>query len=163
MSQAAPALAPRRRNRVLFAGVAFLFLTILSNVVPSLYTLKIPGLETVLPWVSLLLPVIALVCFAIGLKRAFSQPEIYRGRVSGSILGVVSLLLIAASTWFFIHLRDLPASSGAPRIGQKAPDFTLSDTSGNQVSLSELLKTPIDAASGKAPKGVLLIFYRGYW
>jgi|SRR5215831_19285968 len=163
MSQAVPALAQRRRNGALFAGVAFLLLTILSNALPQLYALKVPGLDTLLPWVSLLLPAIALVCFAVGLKRAFSQREIYGGRVFGSILGVVSLLLVAASAWLFIHVRDVPASSRAPQIGQKAPDFTLSDTSGNQVSLSELLKTPIDASSGKAPKGVLLIFYRGYW
>jgi hypothetical protein len=162
MSQAAPALAQRRRNGALFAGVAFLFLTILSNV-PPLYALKVPGLDTVLPWLGLVFPAIALVCFAVGLKRAFSQRAIYGGRVFGSILGVVSLLLVAASAWFFIHLRDVPASSRAPQIGQQAPDFTLSDTSGKQVSLSELLKTPIDASSGTAPKGVLLIFYRGYW
>jgi hypothetical protein len=161
MSQAASALAQRRRNGALFAGVAFLFLAILSNVVPRLY--EVPGVQTVLPWVSLSLPVIALLCFVVGLKRAFSEREIYKGRVSGSILGAVSLLLVVASTYLFIHVRDVPASSKAPQIGQKAPDFTLSDTSGNQVSLSELLKTPIDAASGKAPKGVLLIFYRGYW
>jgi hypothetical protein len=143
-------------------GVVFLFLTILSNV-PPLYTLKVPGLQTLLPWLSLLLPAVALVCFAVGLKRAFSQREIYRGRVFGSILGVVSLLLVAGSVWFFIHLRDVPASAGAPKIGQKAPDFTLKDTSGNPVSLSALLTAPIDASSGQAPKGVLLIFYRGYW
>src|SRR5215472_18395200 len=162
MSQATPALAQRRRNTALFAGVAFLFLTLLSNV-PPLYALKVQGLDTLLPWVSLLLPAIALVCFAVGLKRAFSQPESYGGRVFGSILGVVSLLLVASSAWLFIHARAIPASSRAPQIGQQAPDFTLSDTSGNQVSLSELLKTPIDASSGKAPKGVLLVFYRGYW
>jgi peroxiredoxin len=60
----------------------------------------------------------------------------------------------------FILPRHLPASSGAPQIGQKAPDFNLADTNGKQVSLSELRSSPIN---GKAPKGVLLVFYRGYW
>jgi hypothetical protein len=162
MSQPTPVLVQRRRNGALFAGVAFLFLTILSNF-PSLYGLKSPGVQTLLPWVSLVLPGIALICFIVGLKRAFAQPSIYRGKIWGSIVGALSLLLFAGSIWGYYHAKDLPVSSGAPRIGQKAPDFTLSDTSGNQVSLSELLKTPIDVASGKAPKAVLLIFYRGYW
>ena len=44
--------------------------------------------------------------------------------------------------------------------GKKAPEFSLSDTNGKLVSLSELLTTPVD---GKTPKGVVLVFYRGYW
>ena len=56
--------------------------------------------------------------------------------------------------------RQLPASRRAPQIGQKAPEFRLNDTSGKAVSLSELLSTPIN---GQPPKGVLLVFYRGYW
>jgi hypothetical protein len=162
MSQPTPVLVQRRRNGALFAGVALLFLTILSNV-PSLYALKPPGVQTFLPWVNLVLPGIALLCFIVGLKRAFSQPSIYGGKIWGSIVGALSLLLFAGSIWGYRHAKDLPVSSAAPRIGQKAPDFTLNDTSGNQVSLSELLKTPIDASAGKAPKAVLLIFYRGYW
>jgi len=54
----------------------------------------------------------------------------------------------------------LPESKGAPKVGQKAPEFTLVDTSRKPVSLAELLSTPIN---GNAPKGVLLVFYRGYW
>jgi hypothetical protein len=34
------------------------------------------------------------------------------------------------------------------------------DTTGKSVALSELLTSPIN---GQAPKGVLLVFYRGYW
>jgi len=61
---------------------------------------------------------------------------------------------------YFVVARWLPPSTGAPQVGQKVPEFTLPDSTGRQVSLNELLTTPID---GKAPKGVLLIFYRGYW
>jgi hypothetical protein len=143
------------------AGVVFLFLTILSNV-PQLYGMNAPGLQF-LPWVSVALPGIALVCFVVGLRRAFAQPAVYRGKIWGSIVGVLSVLLFAGSVWGYYHAKDLPASNGAPRIGQKAPDFTLTDTSGNPVTLSALLTTPIDAASAKTPKGVLLVFYRGYW
>jgi len=158
MNQPTPALAQRRRNGALWAGIAFLFLTILSNV-PSLYALK--GFDQVLPWVSLALPVIALIFFAVGMKRAFTMREVYGGRIFGSILGVVSLLVVVGSVWLFMHGRDMPGSPGAPKVGQKAPDFTLTDTSGNQVSLGQLLAaTP---GSSVAPKAVLLVFYRGYW
>ena len=52
--------------------------------------------------------------------------------------------------------RDLQASGMAERavaVGDKAPDFTLPDTEGNDVSLSGLLE--------KGP--VVLGFYRGRW
>jgi hypothetical protein len=60
----------------------------------------------------------------------------------------------------FIEARRLPASAGAPQVGQKAPDFTLTDANNKPVTLAELLTQPIN---NKPPKGVLLIFYRGYW
>ena len=60
----------------------------------------------------------------------------------------------------FIAGRWMPASTGAPHVGQKVPEFTLPDVNGRQVSLNQLLSDPID---GKAPKGVLLVFYRGWW
>ena len=52
-------------------------------------------------------------------------------------------------------------------VGQRVPDFTLSDTSGQPVSLDQLL-APAGSAStsqsqAQAPNAVLLIFYRGYW
>jgi len=40
------------------------------------------------------------------------------------------------------------------------PPFSLPDATGKQVSLTELLTAPVN---GSAPKGVLLVFYRGYW
>ncbi len=54
---------------------------------------------------------------------------------------------------------QLPPSKGAPKVGEKAPDFTLPDSTGKQVKLSEFI------AAGNGAKGswVLLVFYRGYW
>jgi len=54
-------------------------------------------------------------------------------------------------------LRQVPASSGAPRVGQLAPDFFLLDQSGKPVGLGDLLSGP----SGAKP--VVVIFYRGFW
>ena len=57
--------------------------------------------------------------------------------------------------------NPLPASKGSPQVGQKAPDFTLPETAGKPVKLSELLAAP--AAPGANNSWLLLIFYRGYW
>jgi hypothetical protein len=150
----------RRRNTPLWVGSALMLLTVVITV-PQIYVLNLP--QQVLPWLGLVLPAAAAACFVVGLRRAFTQAQIYRGRVFGSILGVVSLLLFAGSVWLFSHSRDVPASASAPKIGEKAPDFTLKNTSGQPVSLAQMLSTPIDTASGKPPKAVLLVFYRGYW
>ena len=159
MSEPTPALAARRANTSLWTGALLVLLGVLSNFFVFWH---LPG-ETIWPWVSLLLPAIGVVLLLVGLKRAFGQPQVFGGKISGSIFTVVSVLLLAVSVFGFIHARDVPASGGAPKVGQKAPDFTMTNTSGQPVSLSQLLSTPIDAASGKAPKAVLLIFYRGWW
>src|SRR5260370_15615848 len=164
MSQPTPALTRRRRNGALWAGSIFTLLGVLSN---FLYFIKVPG-ERIFPWVSLLLPAVGLIFFLVGLKRAFGQPvisrgrvslfgqpEAYRGKVSGSILTVIAVLLFCISVWGFFHARAVPASAGAPKVGQKAPDFNLTDTSGQTLSLSHLLSAPIDGASGKPPRAVL--------
>jgi len=48
----------------------------------------------------------------------------------------------------------VPASVGAPRVGQKTPDFTLLDQNGKPVGLGDLLSNS---------NGAVLIFYRGFW
>lgn len=117
------------------------------------------------PWATLVLYAVAVVLLWIGLKRAFAgntkRPLLSRILASG----VAGLSVIIIGVFLFsilIFARWLPPSTGAPQVGQKAPDFTLSDVSGKQVSLSELLSQPI-AGQSNPPKGVLLIFYRGYW
>jgi hypothetical protein len=150
----------RRRNTPLWVGSALLLLTVIITT-PQIYALSLP--QQALPWLGLVVPAAAVACFAVGLRRAFAQAQIYRGRVFGSILGVVSLLLFAGSVWLFSHSRDMPALTSAPKVGEKAPDFTLQNTSGQPVSLAQMLSTPIDTASGKPPKAILLVFYRGYW
>lgn len=123
------------------------------------------------PWVNLLLLVIAAWLLVAGVSRAFRRPQAYRGKVSGPILASLSLLLIG---FFLVDIfyvaRQLPASANAPRPGQIAPDFTLSDSTGHPVSLSSLLNSPFASndwpPAGPAPAktaGVVLIFYRGYW
>ena len=115
------------------------------------------------PWANLLLFLLAAVLLFMGLRRAFApdRPHRWRSRIVASLVTAFGALVIVLFVFgFFVFARWIPESKGAPQVGQKAPDFTLTDTTGKSVSLGELLATPIN---GNAPKGVLLIFYRGYW
>ena len=114
------------------------------------------------PWVNLLMFGVGLILMASGLTRAYREPQLYRGRIVGSILVTLGFALFALfGLGIFYFARQLPASGGAPQIGQKAPDFTLPDKDGNPITLSKLL----DAGPSGAGRvnGVVLIFYRGYW
>ena len=119
------------------------------------------------PWASLLLFGVAAVLLVVGVRSAFAPDRSHRTRskIVGSILATLSVLILGFFVFaFLIFARWMPASHGAPQVGQKAPDFSLADTTGKSVSLSQLLSTPIDDKAALAnPKGVLLIFYRGYW
>ena len=113
------------------------------------------------PWANLLLFVIAEALLAIGLLRAFRQPQSYGGKIMGPVLSSLSALVLAGFVFvIFVFARRLPPASNAPHVGTKAPEFTLLDTNNKSTSLTELLTTPLN---GAPPKGVLLVFYRGYW
>ena len=149
----------KQSNRLLWIGLAFILLAILSNLL-SLFKLS-PAL---LPWVILALPIVSLVFLLLGVVRAFRQPQIYKGKIWGSIVAVLAILLVAASTLFFIGARKLPRSAGAPQIGQRVPDFTLPDSTGQLTTLAQLFSASASASStAPPPKAVLLVFYRGYW
>jgi hypothetical protein len=110
------------------------------------------------PWANFLLFGIGLALLVIGLFRAFGRPQVYRGKIFGSILAAIAVLCIAFFSYvIFYVLHQVPASAGAPRVGQKAPDFFLLDQNGNAVGLGDLLRGP------SGPKAVALIFYRGFW
>ncbi|MCM3871443.1 MAG: peroxiredoxin family protein [Pyrinomonadaceae bacterium] len=115
------------------------------------------------PWVNLLLFVLATALLLVGVRRAFapdrSRPKL--SKIAGVILTSLGLAIFGLFVFAtLINARRLPSSQSAPQISQKAPDFTLSDTNGKPISLSELLASPV---KGKVPRGVLLVFYRGYW
>jgi hypothetical protein len=146
------------RNSALWTGTILIVLAFLSFM---LFFVSLPGKQA-LPWVNLLLSVLAVVLFAIGLRRAISQPERYRGKIAGWVLTVVSSLFLLFSIAVSYGSRHLPATNTSPQMGQKAPEFTLKDTNGQTASLTGLLAQPLDATS-KPPKALLLVFYRGYW
>jgi hypothetical protein len=147
---------PRPRNFLPLAGFLVCLIAFFSY---FFVFYRFPATRDV-PWVNWLLFAAGLALVAAGLRRAFGQREVYRGRVLGPVLGVLSLGVLG----FFLYMtlamsRELPVSANAPKVGEKAPDFTLPDAQGRPVRLSEAL-----APAGGAPGSwVLLIFYRGYW
>ena len=129
------------------------------------------------PWANLLLFAIAAILLFVGVRRGFAPDRRRLSKIVSSVLATLSALVLGMFIFVaFVASRWLPASTGAPQVGQKAPDFTLADANGRQMSLSELLSAPIRGKIGNvgglarnegeaqtAPRGVLLIFYRGYW
>jgi hypothetical protein len=69
-----------------------------------------------------------------------------------SALALTSLLLIGGAWFNFVGAR-VPATAPALRVGERAPDFTLTDGSGRSVTLADY----------RGQKPVVLVFYRGYW
>lgn len=145
------------RYRVLWLGLLITVLGVLSN---GLYFLALPGQE-VFPWINVSMPAAGLVVLLVGVRRAFVNPQTYGGKLLAPALAILSSVVFAVSAWGLHHARDLPAASGAPRVGEKAPDFILASANGQATSLSQLLLEPM--SSSAPPKAVLLVFYRGYW
>ena len=113
------------------------------------------------PWANLVLFAIALVFLCLGLRRAFKPDKRIVTKVFSSLAAAFGVGLLAALLFmFFVMGTWLPASTGAPQIGQKAPTFTLTDPNDKPVTLAQLLTEPVN---NKPARGVLLIFYRGYW
>jgi hypothetical protein len=149
----------RRWNWHLWAGFLFCFIAFASY--PLVFA-QFPVTRDV-PWANFLLFAAGGALFFVGLKRAFGQSHQYRGKIAGPILGALSLLALGFFCFIIFYLtKQLPAPSGALHVGQKAPDFVLPNTNNNPVSLSSLLSRPFSSTQ-TPPKGVLLVFYRGYW
>ena len=107
------------------------------------------------PWANFLLFGIGAALLIVGLFRAFGRPQVYRGKIFGSLFAAIAVVVVACFSYEFLYvLRQVPASAGAPRVGQKAPDFFLLDQNGKPVGLGDLLSNS---------RGAVLIFYRGFW
>lgn len=156
----------KRWNWRLWLGFGITVAALAEYVVVSLLFLDVPQAHLPVLLLGIVLVACAVFFLVSGLQRAFSQQETYRGKIAGPILSVLSLAVMALFGFLAITIsKALPTAANTPKVGQKAPEFTLVDASGHQVSLSELLSTPLKDSSGamRAPKGVLLVFYRGYW
>ncbi len=118
------------------------------------------------PWVNFLLFAASGVLLFLGLRKAYREPQVYRGKISGAIAAVISTAILGLFCFgIFYASKQIPKSADAPKAGQKAPDFTLVDSTGKSHSLSSLLSEPMEGPGGvqTAPRAVMLVFYRGYW
>ena len=107
------------------------------------------------PWANYLLLLLGGGTLAVGLRRAYRDPQRYRGKISGTILGAVAVLLAGFFVFFIVYLgKQIPSAESALHTGQRAPAFTLRNADGKQVALSDLANNQ---------RAVVLIFYRGYW
>jgi hypothetical protein len=57
------------------------------------------------------LPVVALVFWGLGLKRAFGRPPVYRGKILSSILSLLSLLLVGVAIFASFSARAISTSA----------------------------------------------------
>jgi hypothetical protein len=137
----------RRFNWQLWSGFA---LSVVAFATYFAFFIRFPVTRD-LPFPSLILFAIAIVLLIIGLRRAQRRRP---------LAWIVTVLGIAVAAFFclavFIATKQLPGSENAPAVGAKAPDFVLLDISRKPVALAQLLAAPSN-------KGVVLIFYRGYW
>jgi hypothetical protein len=146
----------RRRTFAPWVGLLLTVLGALSNGLPFTGFPAAP-----VPWISLLLSLIGFVVVLFGLWQAFGQSTVYKGKLSSALATGFSLLFLAGAIVFFWSARHIPTeSAAAPQVGQRVPDFTLPDSTGHSVSLTQLFS---GSASKEPPKALLLVFYRGYW
>ena len=141
----------RSRNILIWVGFAIVLIALVSYIP---FFALFPVTRDI-PWANYLLFLLGGGLLAVGLRRAFRDSARYRGKVSGSVLALLSALLFAffvVSVTYFS--KQLPAAGTALGVGQKAPAFVLLDTAGKQASSADLLKNH---------NGLVLIFYRGYW
>jgi peptidoglycan/LPS O-acetylase OafA/YrhL len=141
----------RRRNILSWAGFAVVLVALMSY---FRFFALFPATRDI-PWANYLLFLIGGVLIAVGVRRAFGDPEHYRGKVSGSILAALSVVLFV----FFVLIvtyfsKQIPSAESALHVSRKAPPFVLVDSGGRRVSSADLLKDH---------RGIVLIFYRGYW
>ena len=142
----------RRWNLSLWAG----FLFVLAGLFTYPFFARYP-ITRDFPWANLLLFGIGGILLVAGLVQVFGNAKRYRGRISGRILTTLSLLIFGFFAYeIFYVVKQVPPSLGVPRVGQKAPEFTLPDQNGRAVALGDLLSSP-------RTTGAVLIFYRGFW
>ena len=141
----------RRWNVLIWIGFAIVLVALVSYI--PIFTV-FPVTRDV-PWANYLLFLLGGGLLAAGVSRGFRDPEHYRGKVSGSILSVLSVLLFGFFVVSILYFaKQIPSAERALHAGQLAPPFVLQDVNGKQVASSDLLKSH---------RAVALVFYRGYW
>jgi hypothetical protein len=141
----------RRWNWPLWTGLALVLVALLSY---FLLFARFPVTRDV-PWVNFILFAGAIALLVAGVRRAFSAGSSIGRKIVGAFVTIFSASVVALFLFYLHFSKTLPASHDAIAVGQKAPEFTLLDANRKPLSLEQLLSN--------SPRGVILIFYRGYW
>src|SRR5712691_8877023 len=111
----------RRFNWLVLAGFLVCVIAFLSF---FFFFVKFPVTRD-FPWVNLLLFGLAAILLVIGLRRAFTQADAYRGKIVGPILTALSVAIFGLFVFIiFVESKGLPAAHGSPQVGQKAHEFS---------------------------------------
>ena len=113
------ALNERRRNSAVWLGLILAIVALLSQ---GLFFVKVPG-QGALPWLSLALATTAVILVLLGVKHAFFESKLYRGKIAGSIITVISVLVFAVTVFGFVTARKIPGTAGVPQVGQTSSGF----------------------------------------
>lgn len=117
-------------------------------------------------WPALLLFAVAALLLFSGLKGRSRESELHGGKIAGYVLTSLSVLILGLFGFLVYEVSKVfPEAKNSPQIGQRAPQFSLVDANGENFTLAQLLSTPItnSGSAARATKGVLVVFYRGYW
>ena len=141
----------RRRNILNGAGFAVILVAFVSYIP---FFALFPSTRDV-PWANYLLFLIGGALIAVGVRRAFRDSEHNRGKISGSVLTALSVLLFALFVVSVTYYsKQIPSAETALGVSREAPPFVLADTAGKEISSADLLRDH---------RGLVLVFYRGYW
>jgi hypothetical protein len=146
MSQALPR---RRRNHALWLGPLVTLAGALSYFV---FFARFPALRDV-PWINLAAVAGGVGWSSVALWRAWARPECCRGRRLG-VASVAGSVLLAAGfgAYVFVLSYGLPAPTPRALDLVQAPEFSLGDQDGREITLA-----------GLRDRKIVLVFYRGYW
>jgi len=126
-------------------------ITVVGFVSYYLYFARFPVLRDT-PWVNLPMVTFGAVLAIAGLVRGWANSRWVRKCALS--LGALFSLMVAGFLFHYVFSLsyDLPALSETTASLERAPDFTLIDANGNEVSLSDY-----------RGRMVVISFYRGFW
>jgi hypothetical membrane protein len=136
----------RRWNWPLWSGLALSVIGVFSY---AFFFYRFPITRDV-PWVSFILFAAAIVLLVAGVRRAPGR------KIGAIVVTVIGVALVALFVFSITVGSRVPTGANIPAVGAKVPGFTLLDANRKPVALAQLLGQP-------GTKGVLLVFYRGYW
>jgi len=138
-----------QRNHAIWIGPIVTFVGAVSY---FLYFARFPSLRDV-PWLNLPIVACGVWLSGVGVRRAFTLPGRYRGRIGGALGLLLSVSLALLFCFYVFSLSyGVPPPTETTRSLVLAPGFTLPDQHGGDVRLGDL-----------RGRKVVLVFYRGFW